>query len=142
MGNSSYQLLKGTKVGDRNGKFTRTWNYSLISLQWTCYSEILDNIATVVKQFKRLLNGHKIDEFNGNMSYVLGISCLCYMVVDTFLDGANKSYRWCMRKANSDLIWRSSLPCKTLQCSRYIESDWNFNFPSNLNIHQLRWPSG
>ena len=28
------------------------------------YSEVLDNIATVVKQFIPLLNGHKIDEFN------------------------------------------------------------------------------
>ena len=36
----------------------------------TCYSEILDNIATVVKQFKPLLNVHKMDEFNGKMSYV------------------------------------------------------------------------
>ena len=57
---------------------------------WTCYSEILANIATVVKQFKPLLSVHKSDEFNGKMP--------------KFLHGENKSYRWYMRKAYSVLI--------------------------------------
>ena len=45
---------------------------------WIRYSEILDNIVTVVKHFKRLLNMHKSDTFNGKMSYILALSCLCY----------------------------------------------------------------
>ena len=49
---------------------------------WTCYSEILDNIATVVKQFKRYSNVHKGDKFNGKMSYVLGLSYSCFIPVD------------------------------------------------------------
>ena len=47
---------------------------------WTGYDKILDNIATVGKQFKWLLNVHKSDQFKGKMSFILGLSCLCYLV--------------------------------------------------------------
>ena len=50
---------------------------------WTCSSEILDNIATVVEQFKRLLSAHKSEKCEGKMSYVLGLSCSCLILVDT-----------------------------------------------------------
>ena len=69
---------------DRIGKLTRKFKIYLDLLQiWTCYSEILDNIATVVKQFKRLLNMHKSDTFKGKMSYILGPSCSCYSDTST-----------------------------------------------------------
>ena len=36
------------------------------------FSEILDNVATVVKQFKPFLNVHEIDEFYGKMPFLGG----------------------------------------------------------------------
>ena len=62
-----------------NWQINKTLKLYLDLLQiWTGYSEILDNIATVVEQFKRLLNMHKSDTFKGKMSYILGLSCSCY----------------------------------------------------------------
>ena len=59
-----------------NWKINKTLKIHLDLLQmWTCYIEILDNIATVAKHFKRLLNVHKSDTFKRKMSYILGISC-------------------------------------------------------------------
>ena len=65
---------------------------------WTGCSEILDNIATVVKHFKRLLNVHKSDEFNGKMSVILDYHAhVVYKLLHypNFLNNEIDFYRWC-----------------------------------------------
>ena len=77
---------------DRIGKLTRKLKIYLDLLQiWTCYSEISENITTVVKQFKRLLSMHKRDTFKGKLSYILALSCSCYLDTSTSISGWFKS---------------------------------------------------